>query len=497
MKSQNTVDWLTHRADVSPEATALIEAEDGGKWTYSDLDSAVEETAGRLAELGLRAGDHLGILMETRMASIRLVHAAMRLGCVLVPLNVRLAEPELRRQVGHTDLSALVCEAETESTACEISGDVPVASVDASTDATLGECERAEFTAKRWSHDDPQVMLFTSGTTGNPKAVVLTMGNLFASATASAFRLGVLPDDRWHLCLSTYHMGGLAPLLRSTLYGTTVVVQTGTGFDPEATLENVRRYGATGISLVPTMLRRMLDAGTISDSLRFVLLGGAPARDELIRECEKRGVPVCPTYGMTETASQIATARPEEAFSSLGTVGRPLVFTDVTVLDEDGNPTEPGIAGELVVSGPTVMAGYYGNPEATNAAFGDYGLHTGDVGYRDEGGRIWVLNRRSDRIVTGGENVHPGEVVAVLRDHPAIREVAVVGVEDDEWGERIGALVVPVDGETEAMSLESVREFCEGRLAGYKHPRLLETAVELPRTTSGTIDREAVREQLR
>ncbi|WP_435152801.1 class I adenylate-forming enzyme family protein [Haladaptatus sp. DFWS20] len=495
-----TNDWLAHRSAVSPGATALIEAEDGTEWTYADLDSAVERTAGRLAGLGLREGDHLGVLMETRMESVRLVHAAMRLGCVLVPLNVRLAVPELRRQVGVTDLSALVCEANTEATAREIAVDVPVVSVDASIDTTLGECERAEFDPNAWTRDDPQIMLFTSGTTGNPKAVVLTMGNLLASATASAFRLGVLPDDRWHLCLSTYHMGGLAPLLRSTLYGTTVVLESGSGFDPEETLETVRAYDATGISLVPTMLRRMLDAeksddGSRLDSLRFVLLGGAPARDELIEECENRAVPVCPTYGMTETASQIATARPTEAFEHRGTVGRPLMFTELTVVDGDGNPVESGESGELVVAGPTVMAGYYDNRKATADAFGEYGLHTGDVGYRDEGDRIWVLNRRSDRIVTGGENVHPGEVVEVLRDHPGIRDAAVVGVEDEEWGEQIGALVVPVADET--MTLESIRAFCDGRLAGYKQPRLLDVTAELPRTASGTVDRDAVRERLR
>ncbi|WP_227355328.1 o-succinylbenzoate--CoA ligase [Haladaptatus salinisoli] len=488
-----TKDWLAHRAGISPDATAVVEAEDGTERTYAELDSAVEETAGRLAGLGLRAGDHLGVLMETRMAAVRLVHAAMRLGCVLVPLNVRLAAPELRRQVAATDPSALVCETDTESVARDVAGDVPVVSVDPSDGATLAECKRATFDPAAWARDDPQVMLFTSGTTGNPKAVVLTTGNLLSSAVASAFRLGVLPDDRWHLCLSTYHMGGLAPLLRSTLYGTTVVVQE--GFDPEKTLSHLREHGATGVSLVPTMLRRLLEEGDLPDSLRFVLLGGAPARDDLVEECEARGVPVCPTYGMTETASQIATARPEEAFSRVGTVGRPLLFTEVTVVDGDDDPVPAGEPGELVVSGPTVMAGYYGNPSATEEAFGEYGLRTGDVGYRDEGGRIWVLNRRSDRIVTGGENVDPGEVVEVLLEHPEIREAAVAGVADDEWGERVGALVVPeADGE---VTLESIRAFCDGRLAGYKRPRLLETAEELPRTASGTVDREAVRERLR
>ncbi|WP_231184344.1 o-succinylbenzoate--CoA ligase [Haladaptatus sp. DYF46] len=485
-------DWLAHRADVSPEGTAIIEATDGTEWTYSELDSSVEETAGKLAGLGLREGDHLGMLMETRMDGVVLVHAAMRLGCVLVPLNVRLAAPELRRQVDVTDLSALVCEAETESVAHEIMGEVPVVSVDSS-ETTLADRDPAAFASADWSREDPQVFLFTSGTTGNPKAVALTMGNLYASATASAFRLGVLPDDRWHLCLSTYHMGGLAPLLRSTLYGTTVVLQR--GFDAEETLPFLREYEPTGISLVPTMLRRLLDTGDLPDSLRFVLLGGAPARDDLIRECAERGVPVCPTYGMTETASQIATATPDEAASHVGTVGRPLLFTDVAVVDEDGSPVPTGEPGELVVSGPTVMAGYYGNPTATEEAFGEHGLRTGDVGYRDEGGRLRVLNRRSDRIVTGGENVHPGEVVDVLRDHPDVADVAVVGVEDEEWGERIAALVVPAPGST--VTLDSVREFCDGRLAGYKHPRLLDTVAELPRTASGTVDRDSVRERFR
>ncbi|WP_458190020.1 o-succinylbenzoate--CoA ligase [Haladaptatus sp. NG-WS-4] len=491
-RETTTTDWLAHRAAISPEKVAIVEATDGTEWTYAELDVAVDETARKLAGLGLRAGDHLGVLMETRMAAVRLIHAAMRLGCVLVPLNVRLATPELGRQVTATDLSALVCERETESVAHEAASDVPVVSVDSPDWTTLGERERSDFTTAEWAHDDPLVMLFTSGTTGNPKPVVLTMGNLLASATASAFRLGVLHDDRWHLCLSTYHMGGLAPLLRSTLYGTAVVVQE--GYDPGETLASLHEYEATGISLVPTMLRRLLDSGDLPDSLRFVLLGGAPARDDLLAECVTRDVPVFPTYGMTETASQVATARPDEAFAHVGTVGRPLLFTRVTVVGDDGTPVPAGEPGELVVSGPTVMAGYYGNADTTDEAFGEYGLRTGDVGYRDDGGRIWVLNRRDDRIVTGGENVHPGEVVDVLRDHPEIREAAVVGIEDEAWGERVGALVVPKSDAT--VTLESVRAFCEGRLAGYKHPRVVETAAELPRTASGTIDRDAVRERL-
>jgi len=500
-----TADWLARRARTSPDATALIEAADGTEWRYADLDAAVAETAGRLAALGVRAGDHLGVLMETRVAFVRLVHAAARLGAVLVPLNARLAEPELARQAAVADLHLLVCEAETESEAVHASAaradaepvaDVPVASVDApdrEAVAPLGGTDPADFARAEWSRGDRRAMLFTSGTTGDPKAVELTAGNFLSSAVSSAFRLGVAPDDRWLLCLSMYHMGGLSVVLRSALYGSTVVLQE--GFDAASAVDALAEYEATGVSLVPTMLGRMLDAGDVADSLRFVLLGGAPAREQLLDRCEERGVPVHPTYGMTETTSQIATARPREAFAHRGTVGRPLLWTDVTVVDDSGDPLPAGETGELVVAGPTITPGYYGDPDATEAAFGPHGLRTGDVGYRDDGGRIWVLNRREDRIVTGGENVHPGEVVDVLRGHPGVRDAAVVGLDDEEWGERVGALVVPADG-TE-LSADDVEAHCEGRLAGYKRPRTVEFADELPRTASGTVEREAVREILR
>ncbi|MFC6726302.1 AMP-binding protein, partial [Halobium palmae] len=281
-------------------------------------------------------------------------------------------------------------------------------SVERLADATPGPVEPYE-----WDRSDPLALVFTSGTTGSPKAVTMTMENVLSSAVASAFRLGVTPEDRWLVVLSLYHMGGLAPLYRSVLYGTTVVLRE--EFDPGATADDVGAHDVTGVSLVPTMLERMLDSrGTLAGSLRFVLLGGAPASENLIRRCRDYSVPVHPTYGMTETASQISTALPEEAFDHPGTVGRPLLWTDLTVVDDDGEPVDVGEPGELVVSGPTVTPGYYGDDEATAVAFGPHGLHTGDVGYVDDDGRVYVRNRLDDRILSGGENVDPGEVVDAL-----------------------------------------------------------------------------------
>lgn len=483
-------DVLTRRIRASPDATALI-ATDGREWTYRELDERVEHAAGRLAALGV-VGEHLGCLFETRPATVVIIHAAARLGCVLVPLNTRLTPETLDEHIERADLAALVCGKNSATTAAELSAEIPIVSVDAAERAGIGSLDKispAAFTPAERDDAEPALMLATSGTTGDPKLVVLTTGNLRASAVASAFRLGVAPDDRWLDPLAPYHMGGFAPIVRSALYGTAVVVSS--DFDAEATLDALDSYDCTGISLVPTMLRRLLDAGTLSDSLRFVLLGGAPASEGLIEWCEERDVPVHPTYGMTETASQVATARPREAFAHPGTVGRPLFDTDLQILDGDGVSVAIGEAGEIVVSGPTVFAGYYGDPGATARAFSEHGFHTGDIGHRDAGGRLRVTGRRDELISTGGELVAPTEVADALCSHPAIREASVVGLPDPEWGERVGALVVGDVSDT-----KTVKSHCRERLAGFKVPRTIGFADELPRTASGTVERVAVRERL-
>ena len=490
-----TRDLLAARAAATPDRTALIDADREETITYREYDAAVGRRTAALAGLAGDDRDRIALLLDTRPAFAELFFAAMRVGVSVVPLNVRLTPAELAAQVARTEPDALICDSETEATAAEVF-DGPVASVDdaAAVDVpTLDGFEGSSVEPATLTPETEQLVMFTSGTTGRAKGVRLTVGNLVASATASAFRLGVSPSDRWLCCLPTYHMGGLAPVVRSALYGSTVVVQR--EFDAAKTANVLDEYGITGVSLVPTMLSRLLDAGwEPSEQLRFVLLGGAPASDDLLARALERDVPACPTYGMTETASQIATATPEQVAAYEGTVGQPLVNTTVTVVDEDGDPVAPGETGEIVVSGPTVTPGYL-DSDVTADAFGPDGLHTGDVGSRDEDGRLWVHNRVDDRIVSGGENVDPGEVVAVLRDHPEIDEAAVVGLDDPEWGERVAALVVPADGESPAA--DEIEAHCRERLAGFKLPRTVAFADELPRTASGTLDRGSLRDQLR
>nr|WP_117365856.1 o-succinylbenzoate--CoA ligase [Natrarchaeobaculum sulfurireducens] len=510
-----TRDLLAHRVDATPQRTALVDVATDESWSYREFDDRVDAVASTLEATGLGRGDRLGVLMDTRPAFAVVCFAALRLGVTVVPLNVRETEPELVSKADRTTLTALVCERDTEAVALDVAdaADASCYSVD---DPDADRTQPVSIAPKREQSVDPvdvtrdteAVIMFTSGTSGEPKGVRLTIGNLVASATASAFRLGVDPDDRWLCCLPMYHMGGLAPVLRSTLYGTTVVVQR--AFDAESTARVIDARAVTGVSLVPTMVTRLLEAGwQPPESLRSVLLGGAPASSELLERCRERSVPVYPTYGMTETASQIATATPEETQQYPGTVGQPLAFTDVSVVDDDGSPVESGERGELVVSGPTVTPGYL-ESDHTTAAFTDRGLRTGDIGHRDQDGYLWISNRRSDRIVTGGENVDPGEVIEALCTHSRVEAAAVVGLPDEEWGERVAAVVVfdssPNTGDSNAgatngasetaddgLAVASLLAHCDGRLAGFKQPKTVAVTDALPRTASGTVDRDAVR----
>jgi O-succinylbenzoic acid--CoA ligase len=493
-------DPLTDRAGVTPEATALIDADADERWSVADLDAAVERVAGRLAALGVRPGDRLGICLPTRPAAVRVIHAALRLGAVAVPLGPRLTTDELAARLDRADVTACVCDAATEADAVAAADavdvtDAPVSVDDPETDRVVALDARTPdaVVPHDWPLDATVVIPFTSGTTGAPKGVRLTLRNLLASAVASVFRLGLRRNDTWHVALPVHHVGGFSPVFRMPLYGMTVVLRE--SFDAAAVAADLERYDVTATSLVPTTLSRLLDAtsGDLAPSLRTVLLGGAPATESLLDRCAERSVPVYPTYGMTEAASQIATATPTEARTNPGTVGRPLFGTDLSVRDDGGDERPPGEVGELVVSGPTVSPGYL-DADETADAFGDDGLHTGDVGYRDADGLFWIVGRTDDLIVTGGENVAPAEVADALRAHPDVADAAVVGLPDEEWGERVAALVVPDEGADP--SAAALDDHCRARLAGYKVPRTIGFADAIPRTDSGTVDRTAVRERL-
>jgi O-succinylbenzoic acid--CoA ligase len=282
--------------------------------------------------------------------------------------------------------------------------------------------------------DDPACIMFTSGTTGRSKGVVLTNGNLWWSAIGSALNLGHSSDDRWLACLPLFHVGGLAIVLRSAIYGIAAVVHE--KFDPVAINQAIDADGVTIVSVVSTMLQRMLDERNsvpYPPSLRCILLGGGPAPRPLLERCAAINAPTVQTYGLTETASQIATLPPEDALRKLGSAGKPLPGAELRI-EAEGRDMGPHDAGEIVVRGPMVTRGYLDGNMQGASTLKDGWLHTGDIGYLDEEGYLYVLDRRHDLIISGGENIYPAEVQAVLLDHPAVADAGVTGVSDAEWG---------------------------------------------------------------
>lgn len=489
-------DFLIERVDSSPGCIALVDASDGPTWTYRELDGAVDAVAHRLRDVVDSPEEPtVAIMLSPRPAVPITFYAAMRLGWRTAALNPELDVETLARQYDLVKPDLLVNEPATGESGRQVA-DCPVWSVEDGVFDAAGAADADRSVAPASIPASATVLvLFTSGTTGEPQGVRLTQGNLAASAHTSALRLGVTPEDCWLGCLPVYHMGGFAPVVRAVIYGSPLVLQR--GFDAADTLANIEDRRVTHVSLVPTQLRRLLETAedtTPFESLRAILLGGAPADESLLERALSRDIPVHPTYGLTETASQVATALPAEVRDHPGTVGYPLYGTDVTLV-ADGEAVGPGERGEIVVDGPTVTPGYL-SASATREAFGEDGFHTGDLGYRDADGRLWVLGRLDEMILTGGELVAPATVAEALESHDGVRTAAVIGLPDDEWGERVAALVVGDDGADDSLSPTHLREYCRTNLAPYEVPKTITLAESLPRTASGTVDRAAVREKL-
>ncbi len=488
-------DWLAAQAAVRPHGLALICGPI--TWTYQELHNRVDHMAARLHVVGVRPGAYIALLLPNCAETVLALYATLRLGAVPVLLQTRLTSSELTTLLGTVTCDLLLCIDETAALASELSHAVPLlVSLDHTDDPRITPLLRVAPSAANPSYvntfqpDDPCAILFTSGTSGNPKGVILSFNNIFSSAMASAYRIGTLPDDRWLCVLPLYHVGGLSILLRACLYGTTVDLWP--RFDAEAIAIALEHTPVTLISLVPTMLYRVMEAWGASfcpQALRLVLLGGAAADEDLVTRAWQAGLPIATTYGMTEAASQVATALPSDTRHKPGSVGKPLLFTSLRIIDKNSNDCPVGTYGEIIVKGPTVMVGYVGHTSALRNGW----LHTGDIGYLDDSGDLWVVQRRSDLIISGGENIYPIEIEHVLRQHPAVVDVAVVGIDSPEWGQQVGVVLVLRD---RTLSSDDILTFSRTCLAGYKQPRIVRLVDEIPRSASGKLLRGEVRRLL-
>ena len=485
--SSSSVSWLARQASARP-GTVAVRA--GGKsLTYAGLAERAARGAAALAAAGVEAGERVAVRMPNRLEHAVAIHAVTWRGAVLVPIHARSSFAEAAGLLEDSGARLLVAAADDPLAGSEL----PCAVFPAERLAEGAGTEPPSRPARARALEPapqpdaaPHSILYTSGTTGRPRPVPLTHGNHRASAEASAANLGVKPGDDWLCPLPLAHVGGLAVVLRAVLQGTCVTLIE--GFDPEELARHLRSGAVTHASLVPTMLRRLLEAcpGEAplgSPRLRAVLLGGGPIDPEAVELALARGLPVLGTYGMTETASQVATVPPGAAARKPGSAGPPLPGAELELRDAAGRALPPGETGEIHVRGPMVSA-------AAVRARPDAGgwLATGDLGRFDPEGWLWVEGRRDGVIVTGGENVSAAEVEAVLRAHPVVADCAVVGLPDPEWGEVVAAAVVP-RGPDAPPATEALAAWCRERLAPFKVPKRWRIVEELPRTHAGKVAR--------
>ena len=478
---------LLSRAGMTPRAPAIETAE--GAWTFEALATHAVRGARWILDTAPPGDAPVALLMHGDARYLGWLCAASLAGRPSMPLNFRLTAVEIAALLRQAAVPLLVAE-HGDPRLADIAAQCPGLRVVQAPMPHELPTNPGRLPGERASDDTTLVVLHTSGTSGRAKGACLSFGNFAASALAAAAPLGEAITERWLACMPMFHVGGLSMFVRSLLFGGPLRLHG--RFDAAEVGRALDAGDIAGVSMVPTMLSRLLDQRAGHDApagLRVLLLGGAAASPELVRRALEAGYPVCPTYGLTEAASQVATASPPRRGATRTRPMLPLPEVQVRIVT-DGLDLEPGGVGEILVRGPTVMLGYLNEPEATARALAGGWLHTGDLGSVDVDGALTVHDRRDDLVVSGGENVYPAEVEAALLEHPSVAEAGVAGVPDTDLGARVVAWVVPRDGTAvDAVTLDA---HCRARLAGYKCPREYRFRAELPRTASGKLLRRSL-----
>ncbi|MFQ5479349.1 MAG: o-succinylbenzoate--CoA ligase [Candidatus Binatia bacterium] len=478
--------WLWERAAEDPHKTALLF--EGQRFSFAELAESASLTAGRLRALGAGSGDRVLVLLRAGPRYVELLHAIQALGAVAVLLNTRLSIDELRILAAKARPSLLVYDRACGDDAFAIAASQPrLAAVEIDTE--LGTSPASSLVIPpRLDESRPCCVIFSSGTSGTAKGVVLTNANHRGSAAASSANLGVYDNDLWLNSLPLYHVSGLSIVFRAVLDGVPMLLHP--RFHASAVNHAIDAQGVTLLSLVPAMLDAIVSARggrPVEGPLRAVLLGGSSVSPALFARGLSLGLPLLPTYGLTETSSQVATASPTTGSGEPASVGRALPGYELRIDDPD-----PNGRGEILIRGPGVMSGYLDDDAETDLALRDGWLRTGDIGLLDTEGCLRIDDRRTDLIVCGGENVYPAEVERVLEAHPSLKEAGVFGVTDAQWGHVVAAkVVIREDSHCDRDELEA---WCRSRLAAYKVPRTIEFVDSLPRSGSGKLLRRLLRD---
>ncbi|WP_071461284.1 o-succinylbenzoate--CoA ligase [Bacillus massilinigeriensis] len=488
--------WLKKRAELTPGRTALTFGDES--WTFAELYKVSLGIAKKLGSLGAVNRTRIAVLLPNKAESVFILHALQMAGCETVILNNRLTADELAWQLEDSSPKIFIAETFLYDKAKEAfrKAEVPEGKLLCTEEIAFLEAAGPYSLLKEYSLDDVTTIMYTSGTTGKPKGVLQTYGNHWWSATGSALNIGIYEQDKWLCAVPIFHISGYSILMRSIIYGITVELHE--HFNAAAVIESFQTKRVTIMSVVATMLSQIvekMDDRGMPESFRCMLLGGGPAPLSLLETCRSKGVPVYQTYGMTETSSQFATLPPEYSIEKLGSAGKALFPNQIRVLLEDGTDAHPYAEGEIVVKGPNVTPGYANRDQETANALKEGWLYTGDIGYLDDSGFLFVLDRRSDLIISGGENIYPAEIEGILQAHPKISDAGIAGVQDAKWGEAPAAFIVKK--QSSDLTEQEVLDYCENHLAKYKIPKHIIFVESIPRNAAKKLLRRKLKAMLK
>ena len=486
---------LEARAMRAPEKKFLIAEADGRSWTYAEFDSAVNRAANLLSARGVGRGDVVSLLLPNGPEYVISYFACFKLGALAGPVNSLLKPEEIAYVVGNSEARTLLYAAEFAETVETARGELPLLENliefgDESVTKEFADEPDESWRGRALARDDEAIIIYTSGTTGRPKGCLLTHANLLANARQIATWLGFTERDRLLTVMPLFHMNAVAVTTASALHagGSTVVAPR---FSASRFWQTVSDYGVTSFGSVATMLTMLLakypegvPAGLRIDQLRFAMCGSAPVPAEVIRRFEETfDCLVVEGYGLSESTCR-STFNPPDARRRPGSCGLP-IGNEMKVFDEDDAEVADGERGEIVLRGENVFKGYFRDEEATRRAFRAGWFHTGDVGLRDAEGFFHIVDRKSDMIIRGGENIYPREIDEVLYQHPAVAVAAAVGVPDPLYGEEVAAFVTLKEGRT--ATAEEIVAHCRARLADFKCPKTVRFLAEMPKGPTGKV----------
>lgn len=486
-----------------PDETALVFG--GHELSYAELDTRTDQLARGLVNLGVVAGDRVGLVMRNRTEFIESFLACHKLGAVAVPINFRLTANEVSWILTNAGVIGVITDRESQ--------DLPAPSpgfhitIDAATDAHLEYVDVLSNGAMATGlevvaeADAAAFIMYTSGTTGRPKGAVLTHRSLWVQALMWSGVMGVGPDDVWLSGSPLFHIGAITGVLPLLLAGGTVVISPSTGFDAQSTIETILRHRVTMCGMTPTQWQMVCDGDGVaalssSATLRLLVWGGSQAQRRTLETMQVTfpGAEIANVFGQTETCAMTCVLKGPDSLRKLGSVGRPVPGVELAVVDDAGVPVPNGSVGEIVYRGPTVMRGYYNQPQQTEDAFTGGWFHSGDLARADDEGFLYIVDRKKDVIISGGENIYPAELEQTIGRLSDVVDVAVIGVPHPKWVETPIAIVVVKSGSP--LTEVDISEHCRRELAGFKQPsRYVVQHADLPRNAAGKLLKQPLREQ--